>query len=227
MPRLYLLAAILFVPVAIYVLKQLGLEESELRRTAGFLFVFAIGLGVFFAVVGWLFLRYFEFQEKKYFKFLENQLAKRNARIQENQIVFSHKSLEIAVSQSSVFLGEGTADVYVLKASPFTRKDFQLKIIKAEWLLKMGYSKAQAVEIGIPHMDSRFLIFTNDKNLTRKFLSPEIQEKFFNIRSKLHQFQLENGVMEISIYVNWLTMNDALCDQYIETGLSFVESIPQ
>ena len=133
MPRLYLLAAILFVPVAIYVLKQLGLEESELRRTAGFLFVFAIGLGVFFAVVGWLFLRYFEFQEKKYFKFLENQLAKRNARIQENQIVFSHKSLEIAVSQSSVFLGEGTADVYVLKASPFTRKDFQLKIIKV-WI---------------------------------------------------------------------------------------------
>lgn len=181
---------------------------------------------IFFAVI--LAVVYFirKQQSKALMILLEQQALKRNALVNKGGLFSSyprlsliHEGLEVVVR--SVAGGRNRPPYTYIECKFDSPKTFSMSI--SGKLSLAGLAKVfggQDIIVNNPAFDDAFVVRGSDEMIVRNFLSPDVQEKFLNLKESKSCFSIKKNKFEL--HVPMLFKSEQQYDDFIEMGLALL-----
>ena len=186
--------------------------------------IFLVILFIVICYVSYLFVSIFAQEEKRNHEVLKRQAEKRRGKTQKSLLMppileFSDKGRNISVF-SAYKESEGSSSL--MKCSLKQCRAYNCTILEQSSLPFPSMSKyPPKIHLKEP-ISSRFIIYSNDKDMTEQFVNTKVREVFENLYA-LKKFEIKNGFFVLKI-AEAIT-DDQTADRFIEAGLTMIQRL--
>ena len=187
--------------------------------------VFLTILLVVICYVSYLFIGIFTREDKLNHEILKRQAEKRSGRTQKALLMppmldFSHKGTKITVFSS---YREGEGSLSLMKCSIMQCREYHCTIMSSSSFLPPSISNLPPrVHLEKPLLPNRFVIHSNNREMTERFLHKDVRDIYKNLPS-LEKFELKSGFFMLKM--SGMITDDKTADCFIESGLAMIQRL--